>query len=224
MVRRNVHVSVIVAALLMFVVACSQDHPTAATSCDQFGVGCTPEQLGTWEQAEQARVNRRAAESEAAFDEATLLWPGGVLFHRDDDDDDDDDNTSNVHPWLLQCQPQRYEGEVRLIGPSGGTVKFGPHYLRIPAGALDHYVVITGEIEVSSHVLADLSPHGLTFAAPAVLELAFDHCLTPNSTVQVVYVNDDLSIISFFDSPPGATPPGGARAELWHFSKYAVAY
>ncbi len=222
MVERNRHIRLTVVALLVFAAACTQGDPTGVTSCDQFGVGCTPEQLRTWEQAEQARINRRAAESVAAFDEATLLWPGDVLFHRDDDDDDDDGPLA--HPLLIQCQPQRYQGEVRIIGPAGGTVKFGPHHLRVPAGALDHWVVITGEIEVSWHVMADLSPQGLTFAAPAILELTFEECLGNTNTVQIAYVDDNLDIISFPDTPSGETSSDKVRAELWHFSKYAVAY
>ena len=160
-----------------------------------FGLGARRKRpmLRTMEQAEQARINRRAAESVAAFDEATLLWPNGVLFHRDDDDDDDA-NGPLAHPFLIQCQPQRYQGEVRIIGPAGGTVKFGPHDLRIPAGALDHWVVITGEIEVSWHVVADLSPQGLTFAAPAILELTFEKCLGAVTGTEVIGMLPDTLV------------------------------
>ncbi len=81
MLERSGHIRQAVVALLVFVAACTQGDPTGVTSCDQFGVGCTPEQLRTWEQAEHARINRRAAESATAFDEATRLWLSGGPHH-----------------------------------------------------------------------------------------------------------------------------------------------
>ncbi len=234
MVERNRHIRLTVVALLVFVAACTQGDPTGVTSCDQFGVGCTPEQLRTWEQAEHARINRRAAESATAFDEATRLWlSGGLMFGRDDDDERDGDGDGSggggydgplVNPLLIQCEPQRYQAKATTIGSDGGKVQFGPHSLKIPEGALDRKVVITGEIEISQHVLVDLSPHGLTFAKPAILVLAFEKCRTNPTTVQVAYVADNLDIMSFPETLAGQIESGQVQAELWHFSKYAVAY
>ena len=117
---------------------------------------------------------------------------------------------------------------------------------RVWAGALDHEIVITGEIEVSRHVLADLSPHGLTFATPAVLELGYEHCRANNRSVRVSYVDEYLNILEYprsFTENPGDDEDddeddddddedgrrrGGMAGEvyayIWHFSKYAVAY
>lgn len=234
--------SAVVAALILLVAACQPavgpsgpDTRGAAVTlpCDPGVTACTAEQLRAWEQAEHTRIERRAAESAAAFDEATRLWHGGLLFSRDDDDDDG----PAFNPSLLQCQPQRYQAAARIIGPDGGTVVFGPHSLRIPAGALDHEVVITGEIEVSRYVLADLSPHGLTFTAPAVLELGYLHCRANVRSVRVAYVDNDLTVLEYPGSFSGymddddddeddgrSGMTGEIYAHIWHFSKYAVAY
>ena len=162
---------------------------TAVTMpCDAVVAACTPEQLRTWERAEQARIERRTAESAAALVEGTRLWGGQFPILRPGEDYDDG---PPLNPELLQCEPPRYQGQARIIGPAGGTVEFGPHSLRIPAGALDYQVVITGEIVVSSHVLADLSPHGLTFATPAILELGYEE-FGANSPTLAYKLHDGL--------------------------------
>ncbi len=199
MVRRNVHASVIVAALLMFVVACSQDHPTAATSCDQFGVGCTPEEV----QSQFTSISDRLAAARAGGPEETYL--------------------DIVNPALVQCQLTSYRGKAKVIGPGGGVVSFGPHKITIPPGALGNYLVVYGELHVANHVVVELSPHGLQMSAPAILELAYGTCQSGNG-FEVAYVDDNLNIISYPAVPPGGTNSGEVRAELWHFSQYAVAY
>ncbi len=184
MVRRNVHVSVIVAALLMFVVACSQDHPTAATSCDQFGVGCTPEEL----QSQFTSISDRLAAAQASgTTEETYL--------------------DIVNPALVQCQLKSYKGGARVIGPGGGVVTIGPHKITIPPGALRISLVVYGEVHVANHVVVELSPHGLQMSAPAILELAYGTCQSGNG-LEVAYVDNNLDVISYPDVPPGGASSG----------------
>ena len=202
MLRRNVHVGMVGAALLAFVAACSQSNPTAATSCDQFGVGCTPEEL----QAQLVSVQ------DGLWASAKRAKGGGQNY------------TSIVNPELLECQPQRYTAKAKVIGPGGGELKFGPHKIRFPPGALSNDVVVFGKLLVANHVVVDLSPHGLQMSAPAILELDYDFCQSGGGRLEVAYVDNHLNIISFPSSPSGRTPSGEAWAELWHFSKYAVAY
>jgi len=62
---------------------------------------------------------------------------------------------------LLRCEPQEYSSDVELIGPDGGSLKVGPHELKIPQGALDHEVVISAVAPVSDLIEVQLQPEGL---------------------------------------------------------------
>ena len=208
----------VAAGLILLVASCQ---PTAGPagpngSCGLGQSACTAEELRAWYEAEQARIAQAAVANEAAFDEAVREWNNRPLG-------------AHAGSLLLQCQPQSYQASARIIGPSGGTVSFGPHDLHIPPGALSSSVVITGEIEVSQHVLVNLSPHGLTFAAAATLQLEYEHCSGESSEIRVAYVDQNLSILEYpVSSNSGGNNPGDLTGEvtasIWHFSKYAVAY
>lgn len=200
MLKRSVHFDVVAAALLALVAACTQLNPTDVTSCDQFGVGCTQDELQT--QLELVRGRLAAAQA----------GTGGEQY------------PDIVNPVLLRCQQQNYTGSVTVIGPSGGQVSFGPHKITFPPGALNNNVVVSGELLVANHVLVELYPSGLQLSAPAVLELAYGTCQSGGNGLEVAYVDDNLNVISYPAAPLGGTISGEVRAELWHFSKYAVAY
>lgn len=197
MVKRNVHVGLFVGAVLVFVAACTQGDPTSANACDRFGVGCTADEL----QAQLESVQDRLTAAQAGAPYENIYNPG-----------------------LLQCQSQSYTARARVIGPAGGVLSFGPHEITFPAGALSNSVVVSGQLHVSNHVLVELSPHGLQMSAPAVLDLNYSQCSSGGGGLDVAYVNNNLNVISYPDPPSGGTQSGHVRAELWHFSKYAVAY
>ena len=207
MVERNVRVMLAGTALLVFVSACSQPNPTAATSCDQFGAGCTQEEL----QGQLTVIRNRLAQVTASGAEESYT-DEAVRFR------------AILNPALMQCQQQSYTGSATVIGPGGGALSFGPHRIKFPPGALSNNVVVSGELHVANHVLVELSPRGLRMSAPAILELAYGFCQSGGSGLEVAYVDDNLNVISYPDAPPGGTPSGEVWAELWHFSKYAVAY
>jgi hypothetical protein len=196
MLKRNVHVGLVGAALLAFVAACSQPGPTGASSCDEFGAGCTAEELQTQLISVEDRLAARAGRN----------------------------YTNIVNPELLQCQPQSYTASAKIMGPGGGVLMFGPHKITFPSGALSHNVVVSGKLLIANHVVVELSPHGLQLSAPAALELNYGGCQSGGGGLEVAYVDNNLNIISYPDPPSGGSPSGEVQAELWHFSKYAVAY
>jgi hypothetical protein len=128
-------------------------------------------------------------------------------------------------PELLACAPQEYTAEAELIGPDGGSIKIGPHELKIPAGALDHEVVISAVAPVSTLVEVQLQPEGLHFQVPVKLKLNYSQCVQPPYWLKLfmVYLSDDgrvLEITASRDKKGLKTVVG----YLEHFSRYAIAW
>lgn len=124
---------------------------------------------------------------------------------------------------FLMCQPLSYTAETKIIGPEGGAMGIGPHKLTIPAGALTQYTVITGEAPVSTQVGVKLSPHGLQFLEPAVLEINYKHCYRPEDFLyEMVYVDEDNNIL---ERPYSwdEKAEGEVVGLIDHFSKYVIA-
>jgi hypothetical protein len=128
-------------------------------------------------------------------------------------------------PELLACAPQEYTAAAELIGPNGGSIKVGPHELKIPAGALDHEVIISAVVPVSSLVEVQLQPEGLHFATPAKLKLSYSQCVQPPEWLRlfIVYLgaNDEILEITASRDKKGLKTVVGY---LEHFSRYAVAW
>ena len=110
-------------------------------------------------------------------------------------------------------------------------------------------VVITGELTTGPLVAVDFSPHGLTFAKPVLLQMAYTQCGTAGAAFdsegdgkgdgnndgkgdghhkhgsrhEVVYVGPDEGILEHLPSTDDAL---GAAVSAWlsHFSRYAVYY
>jgi hypothetical protein len=126
---------------------------------------------------------------------------------------------------LLACEPQEYTAAAELIGPNGGTIKVGPHELRIPAGALDHEVIISAVVPVSNRVEVQLQPEGLQFATPARLKLSYSQCVQPPEWIKlfIVYlgVNDQVLEVTVSRDKKGLKTVVGW---LEHFSRYAIAW
>lgn len=128
-------------------------------------------------------------------------------------------------PELLACAPQEYTAAAELIGPNGGSIKIGPHELRIPQGALDHEVVISAVAPVSTKVEVELQPEGLHFAVPARLKLSYSGCVQPPEWLRlfIVYLGDNDQILEVTVS----RDKKGLKAvvgRLDHFSRYAIAW
>ena len=124
---------------------------------------------------------------------------------------------------LLVCTLQPEYQNSATIGPNGGTLKFGPHSLEVPKGALNVPTRITADAVRGYHARVEFSPSGLQFAQPATLTLSYAKCAVPKGAVQVVYMKSDTTITE-------TEPSHDYRDQRWvsatikHFSSYAVAY
>jgi hypothetical protein len=164
--------------------------------------------------AEQARIAATRIASIAAHDSLNIIWVLSQSLP-----------LPGLPSPLLLCRPLDYDGEAAIIGPEGGELRFGPHRLTIPAGALLTRTVVTAEAPTSLMVTADFSPHGLQFQKDVELRLDYDHCTQPllPGAFRVVYLDDLLRIL---ETPPSEDYRSSRWIRGWlrHFSKYAVAY
>ena len=126
---------------------------------------------------------------------------------------------------LLTCSPLPADSNTSVIGPEGGTLRVGPHVLRIPAGALDEPVTITAVAPSDTVNRVVLSPHGLELDEPARLTLSYANCgaVTWLLPKQVAYTTDDLIILELLPSLDNVLARR-VSADLEHFSTYAVAW
>lgn len=167
-----------------------------------------------WERDEKARISAEQERQKATYDSLKKTWQQ-VL-----------DDESGAWDGLLVCDPLQYVATVKVVGPAGADIDFGPHKLRIPAGALSRPTVITAEAPTSLQVLARFSPHGTVFASGRhpTLELSYKHCRNPpGHTARIGYLGPDGRIIEW---PPSQDYPDEAlvRGIIGHFSSYIVAY
>jgi hypothetical protein len=225
---RWVHMLLAGAALLL--ASCTQaDTPTSTTPAGVMAVDVSASSLdGDWHAEHERLLDRlhairdslkaERARHREEFREARQRW---TEFQRDWNKA----KKAGTLPELLACAPQEYTAAAELIGPEGGSIKIGPHELRIPAGALDHEVVISAVAPVSTLVEVQLQPEGLQFATPAKLKLNYSQCVQPPSWLRLfmVYLSDDgriLEITTSRDKKGLKTVVG----YLEHFSRYAVAW
>lgn len=170
--------------------------------------------IAQWEVDEKRRVAAEQLRQQLVYDSLKVVWQQ-VL-----------DDESGTWDGELVCDPIQYVATVKVVGPQGADVDFGPHKLRIPAGALASPTVITAEAPTSLQVLAKFSPHGTVFAPGRhpTLELSYKHCRNPpGHTARIGYLGPDGRIIEW---PPSQDFPDEAmvRGIIGHFSSYIVAY
>ncbi len=205
--------------LLSVVIGCGQSTPTMPDSATSPGIearrGRVPSStdLKAIEEAEKARIDRAKQASQATYDSLKVVWQRFL------------DGGARLDGAFVVCDPLQYVGTVKIVGSEGADIDFGPHKLSIPRGALAAPTVITAEALVSLTVEAKFSPHGTTFAVPPKLRLSYKHCYVSSAfaTRSIVYVTPELQILEWLAS----VDQGDAQvvlADLWHFSKYAVAY
>jgi hypothetical protein len=126
---------------------------------------------------------------------------------------------------LLACGRQPYDFASKVIGPAGGTIQVDGHVLSIPAGALDHDVLISAEAPSDYAASVRFQPEGLQFARKARLTLDYSFCPLGrlNLLKRVAYTTDDLNILSYLLSRDDLLRMR-VSADLGHFSRYAVAW
>lgn len=126
---------------------------------------------------------------------------------------------------LLTCRPMSAAWGAAWVGPAGGTVQVGPHVLRVPAGALDSWVRITGYAASDNVNRVEFWPHGLDFDKPASLTMSYANCdivsrLLPK---KIAYIDDKEKILYTLLSLDNALS-SKVTGKVEHFSEYAVSW
>jgi hypothetical protein len=212
--------------------ACSSSAPTDPATL--------PDSVAQVLSAEQQRLASRSSNADAELATAEQDW---TLYQQGWQNYQDQHPEANSD--LLRCPPQPFVGQAKVIGPDGGTLELGTHRLIIPQGALSAPVVITGELTTGPLVAVDFAPHGLTFAKPVLLQVAYTQCGGSASghgegtddegskgghhgrhgkgRHEVVYVGPDEGIVEHL---PSTDDDHGNAVSAWlsHFSRYAVYY
>ncbi len=142
-------------------------------------------------------------------------------------------------PGLVPCT-QTYDSVTQVIGPAGGLIAVGHHYLWVDSMALSDTVSITAVAPADTVRWVRFQPDGLRFRTngagwSAVLFTTFSDCGVPTvDTLRIAQVTDSLSIIRYL-SPPESTWIR-VRKKAWskgnqyvagvlhHFSQYAVSW
>ena len=126
---------------------------------------------------------------------------------------------------LVSCSPLPYDSVTEVVGPEGGTIRVGPHALRIPAGALSQPTTITAVVSPASVNLVQFSPQGLQFALPAQLAMSYANCSLVGRLLpkHIAYTTDDLRILELITGIDLLLDEQ-VEAPIRHFSHYAVAW
>lgn len=121
----------------------------------------------------------------------------------------------------LACSTKGYGSVTQTVGSVGGTIKIGPHTLRIPAGALSSSIEITATAPKGKSIEVQFQPEGLKFLRKADLTLSYQECGILVLDPKVVYVDDNqnlLEVLLTFPDLLGRTATG----KLDHFSGYML--
>lgn len=126
---------------------------------------------------------------------------------------------------LLTCSALPYDSATQTIGPEGGVLAVGPHWLAVPPGALDASVSITAVVPSDSVNRVRFQPEGLTFQQPASLTMSYANCNLLGSTLpkQIAHTTDALEILELLPSVDDLSAQA-VTGQLSHFSEYAVAW
>ena len=140
---------------------------------------------------------------------------------------------------LVACS-QTYDSVTQVVGPAGGLLHVGHHYLWVDSAALADTVSITAVAPADTVRWVRFQPDGLQFRTngagwSAVLATTFMDCGVPTvDTLKIAQVNDSLKVIHFL-APPDSTWIQSTRRRgvreiqyvagvLRHFSQYAVSW
>ena len=126
---------------------------------------------------------------------------------------------------LLTCQPLPYASTTQTVGPVGGMMRIGPHWLVIPAGALPSPTVITAVVVSGPTNAVHFEPEGLQFQQSAYLVMSYANCNLLGSLApkRIAYTTDALDILEYLRSADNLFARQ-VTGELRHFSEYAIAW
>jgi hypothetical protein len=124
---------------------------------------------------------------------------------------------------LVSCNVTRTHTGSAEIGPRGGILKVGPHFLTVPRNALKEKVRISAVAPQGKHVQIRFEPHGLEFQRKALLTMSYSECsLLSPLHLKIVYVNDQFEILEVLPTITSVLTRT-ANAPIDHFSRYMLA-
>ena len=142
-------------------------------------------------------------------------------------------------PGLVPCT-QTYDSVTQVIGPAGGLIAVGHHYLWVDSMALSDTVSITAVAPADTVRWVRFQPDGLRFRTngagwSALLYTSFKDCGVPTrDTLRIAQVTDSLAVIRYLATPDSTWIK--VRKKAWskgnqyvagvlhHFSQYAVSW
>ena len=147
--------------------------------------------------------------------------------------------TTYTGAGLVACS-QTYDSVTQVIGPAGGLIAVGHHFLWVDSMALADTVRITAVAPADTVRWVRFQPDGLQFKTngagwSAILYTSFKDCGVPTAdTLRIAQVSDSLTIIRFLRSPDpswvrvrkNAWSQGNqyVAGVLHHFSQYAMSW
>jgi len=140
---------------------------------------------------------------------------------------------------LVACA-QTYDSVTQVIGPAGGLIAVGNHFLWVDTMALSDTVSITAVAPADTVRWVRFSPDGLQFRTngagwSALLFTSFKDCGLPTTdSLRIAQVSDSLHVIRYL-APPDSTwikvkknawsqGQQYVAGVLHHFSQYAVSW
>jgi hypothetical protein len=137
---------------------------------------------------------------------------------------------------LVTCL-QTYDSVTQAIGPTGGLIAVGHHFLWVDSLALTSTVSITAVAPSDTVRWVRFHPDGLIFQTktktgyPAIILTDYASCGVPTSdTLRIAQVTDSRGILGYlqtyvkFNKNPWSKAAQYVAAVLPHFSNYAVAW
>ncbi len=128
---------------------------------------------------------------------------------------------------LMPCGTLAATSVTQVIGRAGGSIKVGPHTLRVPQGALTRAVAITADLDGDEgYNQVRLYPHGLQFRTPASLTMSYANCDVGDGSrlpyLQIVYKHASQIV----ESEPSVhdLAQQTVTGEISHFSNFAIAW
>lgn len=212
----------IVLGVLVSATGCTTDGstptmPLASEAEASYAAMSTSEngQLNAQLEREKARISKAQEASKPTYDALKKKWQRFL-----------DSTPDKARTKFVVCDPIQYVADVKIIGPKGGEIGFGPHKLYIPQGALSRHTVVTAEGLTSLNVEAKFSPHGLLFntAKPAKLELSYKHCFGLRSLGKKIVYVDNNHVVVEYPITTDVKNQGLVWARIGHFSSYMIAY
>jgi len=136
---------------------------------------------------------------------------------------------------LVRCR-QTFDSVTQVIGPAGGVIAVGHHFLWVDTMALADTVSITAVAPADSVRWVRFQPDGLQFRTngagrSAILFTSYKDCGVPTAdTLRIAQVTDSLGILGYLETYVQIRRRSWSQGNqyvygvLHHFSQYAVSW